>query len=229
MKKLLIPIPGAASIKLYKGQIRFLISLGMFSVLLLFAGQPALAHHAFAGKIPTNMFEGFLSGLAHPVIGVDHFAFVVAVGLLAALKASKGGIFIPIGFVIATLLGTGIHLQAVDLPYPEVIISASVVLFGIMLAIKDAPQVGWLIGAAAVAGIFHGYAYGESIVGAQMTPLVSYLAGFAAIQLVVALIGFQIGKLTLQKVTDQPSVMLRYAGFTICGAGIAFLSSALLK
>nr|MDJ0675156.1 HupE/UreJ family protein [Calothrix sp. MO_167.B42] len=164
----------------------------------------------------------------HPVIGIDHFIFVIAVGLLAALKARKG-IFIPISFILATIVGTGIHLQSIDIPYPEAIISASVLLFGIVLAMKDAPNLGWLIGAAGVAGIFHGYAYGEAIVGAQMTPLVAYLAGFASIQLTVALICFWVGKLTLKKVTDQPSLMLRYAGFTISGAGIAFLSSVLLK
>ena len=31
-------------------------------------------------------------------------------------------------------------------------------------------------------GILHGYAYGESIVGAETTPLLAYLVGFAVIQ-----------------------------------------------
>ena len=97
-----------------------------------------------------------------------------------------------------------------------------------MLAMKDSPNLGWLIGTAAIAGIFHGYAYGEAIVGAQMTPLVAYLAGFAIIQLIVSLIAFQVGKLTLRRIADQPSLMLRFAGFTIAGVGAAFLSSALL-
>ncbi len=228
MKKLPIAIPFISPAYFRQNPIKSLMSLGIFCLFLLFASQPAHAHHPFGGQIPQNMFEGFLSGLGHPVIGIDHFIFVIAVGLLAALKARKG-IFIPISFILATIVGTGIHLQSIDIPYPEAIISASVLLFGIVLAMKDAPNLGWLIGAAGVAGIFHGYAYGEAIVGAQMTPLVAYLAGFASIQLTVALICFWVGKLTLKKVTDQPSLMLRYAGFTISGAGIAFLSSVLLK
>src|SRR5262249_61127194 len=43
---------------------------------------PASAHHLMGGKLPGNAWEGFLSGLGHPIIGPDHFAFVVGVGLI---------------------------------------------------------------------------------------------------------------------------------------------------
>ena len=36
-----------------------------------------------------------------------------------------------------------------------------------------------------LAGIAHGYAYGESIVGAEPTPMIAYLAGFTLVQLAV--------------------------------------------
>jgi len=32
-----------------------------------------------------------------------------------------------------------------------------------------------------IAGIFHGYAYGESIIGARVAALVAYLIGFTVI------------------------------------------------
>ena len=57
--------------------------------------KPASAHHFMGGKVPSNFLTGFLSGLAHPVIGLDHFAFVVAVGLLAALLGRRG-LVIPV-------------------------------------------------------------------------------------------------------------------------------------
>jgi len=193
--------------------------------LLLFA-QPAISHHAFDGQTPTNFWEGFLSGLAHPVIGLDHFAFVVAVGLLSAIE--KQGFLIPVAFVLAAIGGTGLHLMGLDLPLPEVVISASVLAFGVMLAMKDRPQAIALAVLGAIAGIFHGYAYGESIVGAEMTPLVAYLAGFTIIQLIVALIAYKIGKFWMEKFIDQPLLNLRFAGFTICGAGAAFLAGAIL-
>lgn len=198
----------------------------LMGISLLLTAAPATAHHAFGGETPSNFFEGLLSGMAHPVIGLDHFAFVVAVGLLSAIK--QRGFFIPVAFVLTALAGTGIHLMSMDLPGTELVISASVLAFGAMLAMKNSPNLIVLIVLAATLGIFHGYAYGESIVGAEMTPLVAYLAGFTIIQLVVAMVVYGIGKLVLNKVTDQSSLPLRFAGFTICGAGAAFLASLML-
>jgi len=173
------------------------------------------------GTTPTNFFEGFLSGLAHPVIGLDHFAFVVAVGLLAAL--TRGGLLWPIAFILATLAGTGLHLQAVDLPFAEAGVAFSVLAIGALLACqKDLPP---LLGAllVAIAGLLHGYAYGEAIVGAEMTPLVAYLAGFALIQLLVA-IGVWAGGRALA--TRPSRQVFQFAGFTIVGVGLAFLATA---
>ena len=75
---------------------------------------PALAHHAMDGKLPTTLMEGLISGLAHPIIGYDHLAFVIAVGLVAALVGSP--LLIPVAFIIGTLLGAGIHLAGITLP-----------------------------------------------------------------------------------------------------------------
>ena len=196
-------------------------------VALAICSSPAIAHHPFGGETPSNFLTGFLSGLGHPVIGVDHFVFVIAIGLMAALKRVNG-IFIPLAFIVATLLGTGIHLMNLDLPLPEMVISASVLCFGLMLAGKDRPTLAWILLVSAIAGIFHGYAYGEAIIGAEMSPLVGYLAGFAVIQAAIALGAFQIGRRLLDKEQSNPTLLLRFAGFIIIGAGLAFLSSAIL-
>ena len=65
----------------------------LFAVLLagigLFAITPAaLAHHPLGGRLPANLLEGLMSGLAHPIIGIDHFVFVMAAGLLAAFSSA---------------------------------------------------------------------------------------------------------------------------------------------
>ncbi|MBP0020340.1 MAG: HupE/UreJ family protein [Cyanobacteria bacterium SBLK] len=200
---------------------------GSAIALFLLAVPPAIAHHPFGGKTPANFIEGILSGMGHPIIGPDHFAFIVAIGLLAALKG-KQGIFLPVAFVLATVAGTIVHLFGLDLPAPELVISASVLTFGVFLAIEESPNWAWLAGSAAIAGLFHGYAYGEAIVGAEMTPLVAYLVGFALIQLAIALAAFKIANLALKKVAEQPALALRFAGFTISGIGAAFLSSVIL-
>ncbi len=54
-----------------------------------------------------------MSSIGHPVIGLDHLAFVIASGLIA-LKTTRG-ILIPFVFVIATGIVAGIHLASLAL------------------------------------------------------------------------------------------------------------------
>ncbi|MEO1465353.1 MAG: HupE/UreJ family protein, partial [Cyanobacteria bacterium J06633_1] len=201
------------------------LASSVFLSLSLLFNDPALAHHPSGGEIPGNFIEGFLSGVGHPVIGIDHLVFVIAIGLLAALS-NKLGLIIPTTFVVATAVGTVIHLQSIDLPGAELIISASVLVIGIFLAQRNQANFALITIAAAIAGIFHGYAYGESIIGAEATALGAYLFGFCSIQFVISAIAFYLG----QKVLNQPhksALLLRFAGFTVCGIGFAFLSNAL--
>lgn len=194
-----------------------------FGFSFLVAASPASAHHPMGGKIPSNFFEGFLSGLAHPVIGIDHLAFIVTIGLFAATKSQ--GIFIPLAFVLSAMLGAGIHLLGASLPVVELIVSTSILLFGILLAIKNSPNLLVMISLSSVAGLFHGYAYGEAIFGAQTTALVAYLAGFTVIQLVISSTAFFVGQKILKGDFGQVSPNLRSAGLVICGIGAAFLAS----
>lgn len=212
---------------LIQRQLTFKVSL-LLAVIILFAlGQPAIAHHPFGGETPNNFFEGFLSGLGHPVIGLDHFAFIVASGLLGA--KFKQGFLIPVAFVLATMGGTGIHLQAINLPQTELIIALSVIIFGGLLVIKNDPfftsYFSTVIAAtlAIIAGIFHGYAYGEAIIGAEMTPLVAYLAGFALIQLLISLSALAIGHIIYTRFNPQNYPILRIIGIGITAVGFVFL------
>ena len=180
------------------------------------------AHHAIGGKIPSNAWEGLLSGLAHPILGLDHFAFVVAAGLIAALH--RRGALVLVAFVAASLVGTGIHLLAWDLPAPELMISLSVVLFGVLLIVRQL-SLPIVVGLAAASGIFHGYAYGESIVGAEMTPLWAYLLGLAMVQVAVGLSVQWLVQKALRPIPAMGSVALRLAGFAIGLVGVGYLAT----
>ena len=209
-----------ASVNRLTKQLSLIISLGLMGVLIM--STPAFAHHPLGGRLPANVFEGFFSGVAHPVIGFDHLAFVIAAGLVGVL--SKRGIVIPITFVAASLGGTGLHLLLMDLPAPELVISASVLVFGILLAFGQSFNLLLVVVLGIIAGIFHGYAYGEAVVGAEMTPLFSYLVGFTSIQLVISLSAWKLGNVWLKNNAIQGLLHLRFIGFTICGLGAAFLS-----
>jgi urease accessory protein len=199
--------------------------LAIPGIALLLSATPAFAHHAMGGNLPTNFLEGFLSGIAHPLIGIDHFAFIVAVGLLAATRPR--GISILIAFILAAMLGTGIHLTQLGIPGIELLVSGSIVLFGALLVLNDRVNVITAAGLAAIAGLFHGYAYGEAIFGAEMTPLGSYLIGFTVIQLLVSVSAFLVGQVILRR-SPNPSTF-RSSGLVILGIGLAFFSSQLIN
>lgn len=205
--------------------------LGLLTGIILLGvliSAPALAHHPLEGRLPANLFEGIMSGFGHPIIGIDHLAFVAASGLIALGIA--GGAMIPIAFVVATGIGAGIHLAAIDLPLPELFIAASVVLFGILLVIRDRKrqdaQYKLIVSSlAALAGLFHGFAYGEGIFGAEPTPLIAYLIGFMVIQLAISL-GIY-GLVTKLSKTISINYVTRLGGFAIAAIGMVFLSSAI--
>lgn len=152
---------------------------GLTAALTLIA-SPALAHHPMGGETPSTLFQGLASGVGHPIIGLDHFAFVLAAGAAAALIGRV--LPLALAFAAATVIGLVIHLNAYTLPWAEIVIAGSAALAGLLLLTRRAPGlVGWtaLFG---IAGIVHAYAYAEAIIGAEATPLVAYAVGLALTQ-----------------------------------------------
>ena len=202
------------------------LSLPVVTLLLTFlATTPAHAHHAMGGKPVTTAFEGFLSGIAHPLIGMDHLAMIVAIGVLAA--SMRPGFLLAALFVLAAMLGSSLHLLGMSLPWSEQLIALSVVAVGGILALRKSPHSGIVLGICAVAGVLHGYAYGESIFGAEPTPLAVYLVGFTLVQLFVAGIAYAAAKIIVQK-SGEKTLVLRPAGFVIAGAGLALLGTQIV-
>ncbi len=70
----------------------------------------------------------------------------------------------------------------------------------------------------AVAGLFHGHAYGESIFGAERTPLEAYLVGLVIVQTAIAT-GVA---LAMRRPLTSP-LNARLAGAVIAGIGLAVL------
>ncbi len=193
---------------------------------LLLSSGTAFAHHAMDYQMPQTFVQGLLSGFGHPIIGPDHLAFVLAIGLIGTLFAR--GYLLPLAFVAATLAGCVLHLAEWNLPVVEPVVSGTVVLGGALLAFYRAIDFRVFAGFMAVAGLFHGYAYGESIVGAETTPLAAYLIGFAVIQAAIALAAFGLGKVLLAKQATAAEGGLRVSGAVIAAAGIYFFASNLV-
>ena len=186
------------------------ISAAVVSVCIA-SSQPAIAHHPFGGETPDSILTGLLSGLGHPVIGLDHLAFVIALGAVAfglqpvlnriGARSSQAdgldegerslrktdGLLIVLVFLAAAAIGSWLHVQGLDLLGAETVISLSVLLAGLLLVWQQRFAVALLLSLSAIAGLYHGYAYGEAIIGAEPTPTVAYLLGFTGAQAAIAM------------------------------------------
>lgn len=190
------------------------------AALIALSATPALAHHPMGGATPATLMEGLLSGFGHPMIGFDHLAFIVAMGIAAAFTPRP--LLSPLAFVAATVAGCALLLAGVGLPLVEIFVTGSVVLAGAMVLSGRRFAPGLWLALFAAAGLFHGHAYGEAILGAEATPLVAYLVGFAAIQYAIAVgAGWVVRR--VWRATDPAAIHPRLAGAVAAGVGLAFL------
>jgi urease accessory protein len=186
---------------------------------LLLTAEPAFAHHLMGGRMPATFTDGLLSGLGHPVIGLDHFAAVVAVGCLAA--AHRAAPALALGFVLAMIGGVALHLQGATVPGAEILVALSVIAVGAILLSRRAMALGAALTLFALVGLIHGYALGESIYGAEPTPLYAYLLGLTVIQSAVALAAMSVARMLMRRAADLSP--LRLVGAGIAGIGLAVL------
>jgi urease accessory protein len=195
------------------------VRLASTLILLVLGSAPAFAHHLMGGRTPATFIEGLLSGLGHPVIGLDHLAAVVAVGCLAA--AHRVAPALAIGFVIAMMAGVALHLHGTTVPGAEILVALSVIFLGAFMLRGRDVAAAIAFGLFAVVGLIHGYALGESIYGAEQTPLYAYLLGLALIQSAIALAAMQMTRSLGQRAAATSP--LRLVGAGIAGIGLAIL------
>lgn len=206
---------------------RRFVGFGATVTALAMMTAPAFAHHMMGGKVPSTFAQGFLSGIGHPVIGIDHLLFIVGVGLLAAFTDRK--LLLPLAFVGGTWFGAALHLSGLNVTFAEVAIIVSVLLMAVAVIGNvrlSAPLFSALV---ALAGIFHGYAYAESIFGAEQGPLYAYLAGFAIIQFAIAFAAASVFELAQKRSGQLATAGARVAGGAMVGVAMVTISGMLFS
>ena len=182
----------------------------------------ASAHHLMGGKIPSTFAEGILSGVGHPIIGPDHLAFLIALGI--AVGVARLSFVNPFLFLVAMACGVAAHVAPITIPAAELIVALSVLVAGLLLVVDRRVPTGWWMGLFVIAGFFHGYAYGESIYGAESTPLAAYLVGLVAVQTVLT-----VGVAFLTRaIWTLSGIAPRLAGAAICGVGFTLLVAQII-
>lgn len=202
------------------------IGAGMSGLIAIAAVvSPAAAHHVMDGELPATFLEGLLSGLGHPVIGLDHLAFVIALGIAAAVV--PGPLAVIAAFGVLSAAGVLIHIAGLDVPLVEPLVALTVLLAGAALIwSRSVARPVWLV-LAAIAGLLHGYAFGESIVGAERAVLGAYLSGIAIITTLIAIVVMLIARKVLAP-GDAVSPRLRTAGLVLGCIGAVLLAGTLM-
>ena len=190
---------------------RALVALSLTAV-----ASRALAH------VETGQAAGFLSGLAHPVSGLDHVLAMVAVGLWGAQLGAPAIWILPVTFPLVMALGGLLGLLGVPLPGVELGIAASAILLGAAVMTERRLP---LYAAAALVGffaIFHGHAHGTELPPGQSGLL--YSLGFVVATGCLHAIGIAIGA-THRWPAGRAA--LRIAGGGVGLAGVFFLWRAI--
>jgi urease accessory protein len=158
--------------------------LGISAALILAATVPAFAH------LDPNDHGSFLSGISHPLFGLDHIVVMVAVGLWAGIIGGRALWVVPGAFVGAMAGGYLLSLGDISLPFVEPVILASVVTLGLLIA--AAVRLPVALGALLVAifALFHGYAHGGEIGAAAALP---FGLGFALATALLHAVGIGLG------------------------------------
>jgi len=181
------------------------------------------AHHPLAGAPMETFAHGLLSGIGHPLLGVDHLFFVLAMGVAAAFTARR--YMTPLAYIGTMLLGCLAMSSGIGLPAKEFIIAASLVILGAVVLRGKALGVIPALALFAGFGLFHGSAFGDSIAAQEsamgLEVLVGYLVGLGALQYAIA-VGTGWFVAGYMKATEARAVRVRMAGAMIAGAG-AFL------
>ena len=140
--------------------------------------------------------SGLLSGLLHPMLGLDHLLAMAAIGFWSVRQNNTMKNATPLFVVGGMILGAGLAWGGLSLPGVETGITFSVLVAGILivtLAKMPTAVGGSLVG---VFMLFHGFAHGtEMPAGAT---LAAYLAGFSIATLAITFVGRGLGGLMMK-------------------------------
>ena len=182
-------------------------------------GADAGIHHGSA----LDMGSIFLMGLVHPFTGLDHMGAMLAVGMWSMLvfnKKQRSMWLLPVAFASVLLVGGALGLMSVEMPIVEPMLAVSLLMLGLLVALRVRLP---LIGGALIVGtfaIFHGIAHGSEF---PADKAVAALSGMVLGTMLLQLSGMALARFVLQRNVWLP----RIAGGVVAVLGAGLLSGAL--
>jgi urease accessory protein len=193
---------------------RNFVGFALAAVFLLCFPSMAWAH------VGGEAGSGFVSGLLHPVQGLDHFLAMLGVGIVSAQLGGRRIFTIPTTFVLSMIAGAVAGVYGYTWPFTEAGIALSVVVLGAAIATVKENGNGWPVMAVVVLfGCLHGHAHGLEL--PQSADPVYYAAGFVSSTASIHLLGVGVGHLLTARATS--GAFLRHMGSGMVGMGLMIL------
>jgi urease accessory protein len=191
-------------------------SIAGLALLTLGYSMSAQAH------IQAGETGGFLSGVKHPLSGLDHVVAMVSVGLWGAQLGKPAIWALPVTFPLVMAVGGFLGLVGIPLPGVEVGIAASAILLGAAVLCEARPPLSLAAVLVGTFAIFHGYAHGAELPPGDSGLL--YSLGFIVATGFLHGCGIAGGLIHRWRWGQQ---VLRLAGGAVLAAGGVFLWKAL--
>ncbi len=179
----------------------------LLTAALLLSPALAFAH-------PGHDHAGLMSGIAHPIFGLDHLLAMLAVGLWAAQQQGSARWLLPLTFVATMLVGGLLGFAGIEMPLMETGIAGSVLALGLLVALAVRPPLAVAAGLTALFALSHGVAHGLEL-PALSSPW-GYAAGFVAATAALHGIGYAIARNLPQ--LAMPLVRLAGGASALAGA-----------
>lgn len=183
----------------------FILSVGLFWTSL------ASAH----GTVTPG--ASFMHNLVHPFLGLDHLLVMFAVGLWASRQRSLlSASLLPLVFVAAIPAGQLLVSAAPPQAMLELLTTASVLLFGVILFLELPIRLPVVLPLVAATGTLHGLAHVAETGIAGIIPVIAMMSGSMLLHGIGVMTGFA---------TSRPGLGNFYrmagAGLIVAGAGLA--------
>jgi len=162
---------------------------------------------------------GFITGLTHPFMGLDHLLAMIAVGIWAAQTGGSAVWRLPLSFVVTMAVAALFGANGYGLPAFEPLIAGSVVLLGLMVVFAIRLPINLSMLLVGLFAVFHGYAHGLEM--PQASSALFYGSGFILATSLLHLIGIGLGKVAYRK-----HLLSRLIGSVIALAGLYLVTAA---
>lgn len=188
------------------------IGAGLGLLALGITGSPAEAHHLMElTHLAPSPFTGFLSGLAHPVLGPDHLLFLCSLSLIGLRQRAHW----MLALLLTGLLGSVLGLLSPGMPFAEAAVAFSLVVVA-MVWLQRWPKF-FLLPAIAL----HGYVLSHTVLGWSQAPLAFYALGLLLSQGVLLLLALTVLRSLADGLSSQQRSLI-CAGLLGCGAAWTF-------